>query len=231
MARVSDRPARGKDEAFVVDSRRTPGYRVGRAIIMGVARSLFRPTVVRVGSVPSTGGLLIAPVHRSNVDFTFPVLLTRRKMFFMAKDSLWKVSLLGRFLIAMGGFPVHREAADRTSLQRAEEVLAKGEVLILFPEGTRQEGPVIGELLEGAAYLASKTQVPIMPVGIANSDRAMRKGATLPRPVRVKVYAGALLPPAPLGETGRISRRAVTEATESLRGSLQAAYDAAKQIP
>jgi 1-acyl-sn-glycerol-3-phosphate acyltransferase len=151
-------------------------------------------------------------------------------MFFMAKDSLWKVGLLGRFLIAMGGFPVHRASADRASLQRAEEVLARGEVLILFPEGTRQEGLEVGELHEGAAYLASKTQVPIIPVGIAGSDRAMPKGAKLPRPKRVSVFAGSPLSPAPLSESGKIQRSAVRASTEELRSALQQAFNAAREM-
>ncbi len=227
---MSTRHAAGKDEAFKVDSRRTVGYVFARSIIMGVARSLFRPRVRSFVPIPATGGVLIAPVHRSNVDFVFPVLLTKRKMFFMAKDSLWKVGLLGRFLIAMGGFPVHRESADRASLQRAEEVLARGEVLILFPEGTRQEGPDVLEIHEGAAYLASKTQCPIIPVGIAGSDRAMPKGATLPRPLRVSVYSGAALQPAPLSESGKIQRSAIKASTEELRRALQVAFDAAKLL-
>ncbi|MEI6701125.1 MAG: lysophospholipid acyltransferase family protein [Actinomycetota bacterium] len=226
---MSERHADGKDAAFKVDSRRTFGYVFARGIIMGVARVLFRPKVISTFEIPATGGVLVAPIHRSNVDFAFPVLLTRRKMFFMAKDSLWKVSLLGRFLIAMGGFPVHRESADRASLQRAEEVLARGEVLILFPEGTRQEGPLVAELHEGAAYLASKTQSIIIPVGIAESDRAMPKGAKLPRPVRVTVFAGAPLQPAPLGATGKIQRSAVKASTAELSAALQIAFDAAKQ--
>jgi len=227
---MSTRHAAGKDEGFKVDARRTPGYVFARSIIMCVARALFRPRVRSVVPIPETGGVLIAPVHRSNVDFAFPVLLTKRKMFFMAKDSLWKVSILGRFLIAMGGFPVHREAADRSSLQRAEEVLARGEVLILFPEGTRQEGPDVLELHEGAAYLASKTQCPIIPVGIANSDRAMPKGAKLPRPLRVSVYAGTALAPAALSPSGKIQRSAIKASTEELRAALQVAYDAAKAL-
>ena len=227
---MSTRHASGKDAGFKVDSRRTPGYVFARSIIMGVARSLFRPKVRLSVPLPAGGGVLVAPVHRSNVDFAFPVLLTRRKMFFMAKDSLWKVSLLGRFLIAMGGFPVHRESADRASLLRAEEVLARGEVLILFPEGTRQEGPAVAELHEGAAYLASKTQCPIVPVGIAGSDRAMPKGAKLPRPFRVSVFAGEPLQPAPLSATGKIQRSAVKASTEELATALQAAFDAAKAL-
>ena len=226
---MSTRHASGKDAAFKVDARRTFGYVFARGIIMGVARALFRPRVVAQSPIPSTGGVLIAPVHRSNVDFVFPVLLTKRKMFFMAKDSLWKVSLLGRFLIAMGGFPVHRESADRASLQRAEEVLARGEVLILFPEGTRQEGPDVHDLLEGAAYLASKTQCPIIPVGIARSDRAMPKGALLPRPIRVSVYAGIPLLPAPLSDSGKIQRSAVKQSTEELRIALQGVFDRSKE--
>jgi len=227
---MSIRHAAGKDAAFKVDARRTPGYLFARSIIMGVARALFRPKVRSAFPLPATGGVLIAPVHRSNVDFAFPVLLTRRKMFFMAKDSLWKIGLLGRFLIAMGGFPVHRESADRASLLRAEEVLARGEVLILFPEGTRQEGPQVAELHEGAAYLASKTQCPIVPVGIAGSDRAMPKGATFPRLHKVCVFSGEPLLPAPLSPTGKIQRSAIKASTEELRAALQVAFDTAKKL-
>ena len=98
----------------------------------------------------------------------------------MAKDSLWHNAALGGFIGSMGAFPVHRGAADRAALEAAESVLRAGEPLVLFPEGTRQEGPVIGELLEGAAFLAARTRAPIVPVGIAGTDLAMPRGARSP---------------------------------------------------
>ena len=79
-------------------------------------------------------------------------------------------------------FPVHRESADREALQRAEEVLKRGEVLVLFPEGTRREGPEIEDLMEGAAFLSARTGAPIVPIGIGGSDLSMPKGSAIPKP-------------------------------------------------
>ena len=69
---MSERHADGKDAAFKVDSRRTVGYVFARSIIMGVARALFRPKVVSTFEIPATGGVLVAPIHRSNVVELFP---------------------------------------------------------------------------------------------------------------------------------------------------------------
>ena len=91
--------------------------------------------------MPETGPVILAPVHRSFADFGFAAFCTDRKLFFMTKDEMWKNKWLGKLLLTVGAFPVHRESADREALQRAEEVLRKGEVLVLFPEGTRRAGP------------------------------------------------------------------------------------------
>ena len=222
---LSSAAAPGRHQHFEIEPRRGVGYRIARGIIMGLTRVWFRPQVHLDAPLPSTGPVLVAPIHRSNLDFLFAVLLTDRKLFFMAKDSLWKSKLLGRFLVAMGAFPVHRESADRESLNRAEEVLARGEVLVLFPEGTRQEGPEVATLLEGATYLASKTGAPIVPLGIGGSDRAMPKGAKFPKPVKVKVVAGQPLAPAERSASGRVSRAQVKVATAALSEAIQAVYD------
>ena len=148
-------------------------------------------------------------------------------MFFIAKDSLWKVGLLGRFLLAMGAFPVHRESADRAALNHAESVLARGEVLVLFPEGTRQEGPVVGDILEGAAFLAARTGATIVPVGIGGSARAMPVGKRLPRRSRVTLYVGEGIAAPERNERGRVPRSVIHETTLTLRAALQDGFDRA----
>ena len=70
--------------------------------------------------------MILAPVHRSFADFGFAAFCTDRKLFFMTKDEMWKNKWLGKLLLTVGAFPVHRESADREALQRAEEVLRKG---------------------------------------------------------------------------------------------------------
>ena len=190
-----------------------------------VMRFYFSPRVEGPGEIPAEGPVIIAPVHRSIIDFGFAIFLTDRKMFFIAKDSLWKVGLLGRFLLAMGAFPVHRESADRAALNHAESVLAAGEVLVLFPEGTRQEGPVVGEILEGAAFLAARTGATIVPVGIGGSAKAMPVGKRLPRRSRVTLFLGTPIAAPARNEKGRVARSVIHQTTVVLHDALQDAFD------
>jgi len=221
----SDSPGRGA--IFVPHPRRTLTYRILRAVLKFVLRLWFRPVVEGPGSIPADGPVIITPVHRSFADFSLSVFLTDRKLFFIAKDSLWRSRLLGRFLLAMGAFPVHRESADRAALNHAQAVLEDGQVLVLFPEGTRQEGPLVQNLLEGASFLSARTQATIVPVGIGGSAKAMPKGSSIPRPVKVRLYvAEAMAPPDATG-AGRVPRSVIKGTTATLRSRIQDAFDRA----
>jgi 1-acyl-sn-glycerol-3-phosphate acyltransferase len=214
-------------ERFTPDPRRTLGYRAFRTFVRVVWGAYFRPQVTGTERVPASGPYIIAPIHRSNADFAFAIYVTPRKTFFMAKDELWKSKRLGHFVGSMGAFPVTRGVADRASLNAAEAVLRAGEPLVLFPEGTRQDGPTVGELQEGASFLAARTGAPIVPVGIAGTDRALPRGKKLPRPVKVRIVIGAPVA-APVGADGaRVPRSQISATTAELHAALQAAYDQA----
>jgi 1-acyl-sn-glycerol-3-phosphate acyltransferase len=203
-------------------------YQVVRSLIALVSRAYWRLTVEGRENVPTTGAFILAPVHRSFIDFALVSGVTRRRMRYMGKDSLWKVSLFGRFISALGAFPVRRGAADREALRRSIEVVERGEPLVLFPEGTRRFGPTIEHLFDGAAYVATRAGVPVVPVGIGGSERAMQKGKKLPRPVKIHIVVGKPLRVAePAG--GRASRRAVHELTEQLHVELQRLFDEAEK--
>jgi 1-acyl-sn-glycerol-3-phosphate acyltransferase len=221
--------APGRHVPFEIDPRMTLTYRVLRGITNGLVRLWFRPPVAGRANIPAEGPVIIAPVHRPNLDFVFTSILTKRKLFFMAKDSLWKNKPLGNFLLAMGAFPVHRESADREALTRAEEVLRGGHVLVLFPEGSRQEGNTIDSLLEGASFIAARTGARVVPVGIGGSARSMPKGAKIPKPVKVTLIIGESLDPPERSAGGRVSRSKVHAATEELRIRLQVLYDRAER--
>lgn len=209
-------------EDLVLNTHRTVVYRLCRGIVAVLARLLFRPQVVGLEKIPLDGPVLIAPIHRSNVDFAVTVFLSPRKVFFMAKDGLFLVPGLGWLLVRLGAFPVKRGTADRESLSLAEEVLRRRQALILFPEGTRKEGLTVEPLHDGAMFIAARTGARVVPVGIAGTDRAMPAGAKLPRFARVRVVIGdPLEPPA---REGRISRSQVSAKTEELRQALQSAY-------
>jgi 1-acyl-sn-glycerol-3-phosphate acyltransferase len=199
-----------------------------RAFMTVFTKAFFRVTFTGTEHIPATGGFIIAPVHRSNID-TFPMIaMTKRRMSFLGKDSLWKTKFTAWFFTTMGGYPVHRGTADRAALKRCIEVVTRGEGLILFPEGTRQFGPEVQELFEGAAYVASKGNVPILPMGIGGSERAMPKGAKMIRPVKLHYEIG---PPiaAPLAEDGgRAPRDQLHATTQVLHAELQRVFDIAR---
>jgi 1-acyl-sn-glycerol-3-phosphate acyltransferase len=220
--------APGRHQAFEIDPRYSLLYRAERIIFVTALWAWFRPKVVGREHVPETGPVILAPVHRSFADFGFTAFCTDRKLFFMAKDELWKNKGLGKLLLSVGAFPVHRESADREALKRAEEVLRKEAPLVLFPEGTRREGPVVENLMEGAAFLSARTGAPIVPIGIGGSDLAMPKGSTIPKPRTIQVVVGPAIPPPPRTGGGRVSRSAVHAATEALVPKLQAVYDEAR---
>ena len=210
-----------------VDTRFTPIYRVLRFLVRGINRLLFRTTVDGLGLVPAEGPVIIAPIHRSFVDFFVVSEVTRRKLHYMAKDSLWKRPRFGRFLLSIGAFPVHRESADREALRRAQNVLEAGEVLVLFPEGARRTGPTVGELHEGAAFLAARTGATIVPVGIGGTVSVMPKGTRYPRPSKVHMIVGRPLSAPARSAGGRVPRNQVHQLTEDLRASIQDLYERA----
>jgi 1-acyl-sn-glycerol-3-phosphate acyltransferase len=209
-------------QPFELSERRTLTYRLCAGIVAGLSKLLFRPTVIGAENIPLEGPVLIAPIHRSNVDFALTLFISKRKAFFMAKDSLFRVPLLGPLITHLGAFPVHRGSADRESMAHSEAVLQQGHALVLFPEGTRQEGRTVAPLHDGAMFVAARTGAKVVPVGIGGSDRAMPKGAKLPRPSKIRIVVGQPIDP-PLAE-GRVSRSALSAKSEELRVALENVY-------
>ena len=148
-------------------------------------------------------------------------------MRYMGKDTLWKYKWLGRFISALGAFPVRRGSADREALRLCQEIIEQGEPLVMFPEGTRQIGPVVEKVFDGPAYLAARMRVPIIPVGIGGSERAMPRGAKFLRPVKTRVIVGEPIE-AEVSSTGRVTRSAVRRMSEELRTQVQRLFDQAQ---
>jgi 1-acyl-sn-glycerol-3-phosphate acyltransferase len=202
-------------------------YHAVRGTLLGFARLFWRLDVRGLEHVPKEGSYIVAPVHRSNADFALVLAVSRRRMRYMGKAGIWKYKALWPVFDALGGFPVSRGSADRAALRTCIEVIKTGEPLVLFPEGTRQSGPTVEALFDGVAYVASKTGVPIIPVGIGGSERALAKGKKLPRLTKVTVLIG----PAMVVETtaeGKVPRRAVKETTEVLKAEVQRLFDEAQ---
>ena len=150
-------------------------------------------------------------------------------MRFMGKDTIWKISPIGWIISALGAFPVSRGTADREALRRCVAVLEAGEPLVLFPEGTRQSGPVVHPLFDGATYVAAKAGVPIIPVGIGGSERVMPKGSKMIYPRKCVVVIGKPIQTVMNG-TERIPRSALKDLSTNLSGELQRLFDEAQRL-
>jgi 1-acyl-sn-glycerol-3-phosphate acyltransferase len=204
-------------------------YKILRGIVVGICIGYTRTKVIGRHNIPRQGAFVLAPIHRSNIDTPLAAAVSSRRLRFMGKDSLWKFAPIGWLLSALGAFPVTRGTADREALKRCIAVLEMGEPLVLFPEGTRQSGPMVMPLFDGAAYIAVKAGVPIIPLGIGGSEKVMPKGKKMIYPKKCVLVIGEPIT-APVDESGRVARSAVKELTEQLTTELQRLFDEAQRI-
>lgn len=221
------------DDVEIWTGTPTRGTRISYAMVRGLFAVVFkllgRVEVIGAEKVPASGAFVLAPVHRSNVDFALTSLVTKRPMRYMGKDSIWKSRLLGRFVTMLGAFPVHRGSADRDALKACADIVNGGSPLVMFPEGTRQSGPEVQELFDGTAYVAAKTGVPIVPMGIGGSEAMMPKGAKMLNRSKLVLVIGDPIPAPPKTESGRMPRSAVGALTQQLHGVLQDLFDDAQR--
>jgi len=205
-------------------------YGAIRGLFFGLAKLYFRLDSRGREHMPAHGPFVLAPVHRSNLDFILMSTLTRTRMRYMGKASIWKWSWGGKFVSMLGAFPVHRGSADRAALRTCLQVIENGEPVLIFPEGTRRSGPVVEDLFDGPAYVAARAGVPIVPVGIGGSDMAMPVGAKFIKPHKIVLLVGEPITP-PVGDgSGRVRRSVVRELTKQLHQALQPLYDEARRL-
>ena len=218
-------------ETFMAGSSRISHifYRLFRALVVGICVAYTRTRVIGKHNIPKNGAFLLAPIHRSNIDTPLAAAVTARRMRFMGKDSIWKFKPIGWIISSLGAFPVTRGSADREALKRCISVLEAGEPLVLFPEGTRQSGPLVQPLFDGAAYVAVKAGVPIIPVGIGGSEGVMPKGSKMIYPRKCVIVIGEPIV-ATADESGRIPRSAVKDITVQLATDLQRLFNEAQQL-
>ncbi|WP_420637893.1 lysophospholipid acyltransferase family protein [Candidatus Poriferisocius sp.] len=176
-------------------------------------------------NLPPSGAVIIAPTHRSNLDTPMVGASARRPLRYFAKSGLFRGPITTWIVVVMGGFPVRRDMVDRSALKAALAVLEAGQPLVVFPEGERKSGTRIHPLLDGAAWLAAKAQVPVVPVAIGGTERAMGIGVRMPRPRAVRLVWGEPLAPPAVDDRGRISRDGLRAYSEELREVLQNMFD------
>ena len=192
-----------------------------RALIRTVLYPAFRLRIEGRENLAAEGPLIIAPVHRSAMDIPLVGAASSRRLKYFAKEELFASQPNMWFLSSLGGVPVDRARADRAALVAAISLLEQGHALVVFPEGTRQTGGEVGELFEGAAYMAARTGARVVPVGVGGTETLTPKRSLLPGLSRVSIVAGA---PLDAPSRARVERR---EFTQHLREALQEVFDRA----
>ena len=112
------------------------------------------------------GSLIVFGNHYSNLDVFLMTVALKRQIRFMGKHTLFENPIVGPFARAFGAFPVHRDKVDITSMKTALRILKNGEVLGIFPEGTRIKGGKISDPKGGIAMFAWRTNSPVLPVHV-----------------------------------------------------------------
>jgi 1-acyl-sn-glycerol-3-phosphate acyltransferase len=188
--------------------------RLGELIMNPVLRGAFRFEVRGAERVPSTGPAVLASNHDSLLDIPFLELSAPRPVWFMAKVELFRGSVASWFFRALGAFPVRRGAYDLRAVRAALEVLRRGRLLGMYPEGTR--APFLQEFLPGAAWVALVTGAPLVPVAVTGTGEAMPRGSGRPRRTRVTVSFGDPMRPGKEERPGARLQRA-RQVTDDLR--------------
>lgn len=211
---------------------RTKGQKAFKGACKKVVRLFFRGYIrleaVNHDRIPTDGPVIIAPSHRSNIDTPIIGAAMDRDSRFMAKDSIFKSPFWTRFLVGLGGFPVRRGSFDRKTLNYSLACLEHGEMLVVYPEGARQQGPRIKPVFEGAVWIAARSGAPIVPAGIGGSREVMGIGVKIPRPHKVVVSFGEPIIVSDPDQPGRVPRSRLEEVAGELRASLQAVFDDAQ---
>ncbi|MFJ8256258.1 lysophospholipid acyltransferase family protein [Peribacillus asahii] len=150
-------------------------YRFARNVVKIILTPIFRIQTVGRESFPKDGGVLICANHIDNLDPPVVGITSPRDIHFMAKEELFHAPLLKQLLPNINAFPVKRGLSDKGALKMGLKILKDGEVLGLFPEGTRSKTGELGKGLAGAGFFALRTNAVVVPCAIIGPYKPFRK--------------------------------------------------------
>jgi 1-acyl-sn-glycerol-3-phosphate acyltransferase len=192
-------------------------YYVCRLIVKTLFLLLTRWQIKGRENIPSQGPVLIVANHLHLADPPLLVVSLGRRVMFMAKKELFHFRVIGYFIRGLGAFPVNRGQLDRKALRQVHQILADGQALVLFPEGTRSKTAQLQTAFPGVALIASRSGVPIIPVGITGTEKIKGMVWVLHRP-RITVNIGRPFYPPPVN--GKLTKAELAKLTNSIMGHI-----------
>ena len=170
-----------------VDHPHPPVWEGVRAFLRITTTLAFDLRVWGGDYIPAKGGAIVVSNHQSNLDPIILAVRVRRPMWFFAKAELFEKPWFARVIREMNAFPVRRGEADISAVKEAIRRVKEGQVLTVFPEGTRTRTGAIGPIQGGITTIIRRAEVPVIPVVIEGSHQAWPRGRKLPctHPIRI----------------------------------------------
>jgi 1-acyl-sn-glycerol-3-phosphate acyltransferase len=139
---------------------------------------------------PEKGGFIVASNHLSYLDPPTIGFVCPRKLYYFAKSSLFEIKILSFLVRSLGAIPIDREDPMPIVLKRVVDILRRGEGLVIFPEGTRSKDGLIKDGKPGVGFLAIKSKVPVIPLRLIGTDKALPINSKFIRLKKIKVIVG-----------------------------------------
>lgn len=149
-------------------------YPFGKFLVSTIFYPLYRVKVIGKENFPTDGGVLLCTNHIDNLDPPVVGMTCPRTVHFMAKEELFNVPLLKTILPNVNAFPVKRGMSDREAFRKALKLLRGGNVVGMFPEGTRSKNGELGKGLAGAGFFALKGDADVVPCAIVGPYKPFR---------------------------------------------------------
>jgi 1-acyl-sn-glycerol-3-phosphate acyltransferase len=169
------------------------GYETARCVCRVMAALMFDLRVYGATTVPRSGGVLLVSNHQSYLDPVLVAMRLPRRLRYLAKAQLFAVPGFSRLIRVLGAVPLRRGAGDVGAVRLAIDLLRQGELLTVFPEGTRTRTGEIAPVKAGVAIIIRRAAAPVSPVVVDGAFAAWPRTAWLCRPHPVRVLFGAPL--------------------------------------
>lgn len=171
------------------------GYDAFRIVARFVGVTLFGLRTMGRDNYPDTGGALICANHQSYFDPVLVGLTCGRRMNYLARESLFRVPCLKQAIQFLDAIPIDRDGSGLSGLKETLKRLKRGELVLIFPEGTRSRDGEMNSLKPGFCAVARRSKVPLVPVGFDGAYQAWPRSAKLPRLSRTAVVVGKPIQP------------------------------------